>query len=176
MWSSRTPRYLTRLSTASLRAALTLYSTKTMSSDWRKIRSGIPSEKWKRFRSAWKLTFAPSNTFGVKRRSRESSLEAKTTQSTCWFHTTQWANKASSVYDEEISEASCRIAAEGFYTSREDIPQVERDSYGNQRITLFGLPLKYNFSGNSKSNTNEKKLVLTDSSYISENEEESESN
>ncbi len=80
------------------------------------------------------------------------------------------------MYDEEVSETSFRVASEGFYTNREDVPQVERDTYGNTRITLFGLPLKYNFSGCSKSNASEKKLVLTDSSYVSEEDEESEVN
>ena len=75
------------------------------------------------------------------------------------------------MYDEEVEESTQRIARAGFFTNRNDIPKLQIDDCGNYTVMLRGQPLGYNFTGVSKSNSREKKLVLSDSSYMSDDEQ-----
>lgn len=78
------------------------------------------------------------------------------------------------IYNEEIMESSNRLACEGFFTKRMDIPKLSFDEMGRKRITLLGKDLDFNFIEKLKKGNSKKKLVETDSSYVSESDEEEE--
>ncbi len=75
------------------------------------------------------------------------------------------------IYNEEIMESSNRLASAGFFTNRPDIPKLAFDHMGRKRITLLGKDLDFNFIEKFRKENEKKKLVETDSSYVSESEE-----
>lgn len=76
-----------------------------------------------------------------------------------------------SIYNEEIIENSGRLAAHGFFTSRPDVPKILFDDKGRKQITLYGNNLDFNFVDSFKLGDERKKLVETDSSYVSESDD-----
>ena len=80
-------------------------------------------------------------------------------------------DKFPNIYNEEIGENSNRLAKFGFFSKREDIPKLVYNENGEKNILLFDKKLDFDFVGKFSENTY-KKLVETDSSYISESDEE----
>lgn len=80
-------------------------------------------------------------------------------------------DKFPNIYNEEIGENSNRLAKFGFFTERDDIPKLVYNDNGEKNILLFGKKLDFDFVGKFSQNIC-KKLVETDSSYVSDSEED----
>lgn len=77
-----------------------------------------------------------------------------------------------SIYNEEIVENSSRLAAFGVFTSRSDLPKLIFDDNGRKQVILFGSEFNFNFVDKFRGGDELKKLVETDSSYVSESDED----
>lgn len=76
-----------------------------------------------------------------------------------------------SIYNEEIIENSSRLVAFGFFTNRPDLPKLIFDDKGRKQVTLYGNELDFNFVDRFRLGDERKKLVETDSSYVSDSDE-----